>query len=98
MGGWIAMVQYCSNGFSPCPSGMSVITPRPAHQTLKGLSTNAFIVRKKVCTVIRMPVTYGIRLRNFLRFWNTTTAEYVDSSQDHNISDPSMPPHQAVNL
>ncbi len=47
---------------------------------------------------INTAVTHGIMSRNFRRFMNTTTAEYVESSHDHSSSDPSCPPHHAVNL
>src|SRR5689334_18117023 len=97
MGGWITMVQYWSRGFSPWPSPASKI-PLPTHQVRKGLSTKEISSRKNASVVISTAATYGIMSRNLRRFWNITTAEYVARSQDHNSSEPSCPPHHAVNL
>src|SRR3984885_2523785 len=97
MGGWITMVQYCSNGFRPWPTPSTTL-PRPAWRTPKGLSTNEIRIRKNVSVAIKTDVTHGIMSRNLRRFMNTTMAEYVANSQDHNSNEPSWPPHHAVNL
>src|ERR1700677_1241587 len=97
MGGWITMVQYCSSGFRPWPTPCTML-PRPASRMEKGLSTNAINIRKKVSVTINTDVTQGIMSRNLRRFMKTTTAEYVESSHDHNSKEPCCPPHHAVNL
>src|ERR1700733_3001021 len=97
MGGWITMVQYCSSGFSPWPTP-SAILPLPACSTPKGLLTNDNKLKKNASVVISTEVTHGIMSRNLRRFMKTTMAEYVASSHDHSSSEPSCPPHHAVNL
>src|SRR6266478_3273682 len=97
MGGWITMVQYCSSGFRPCPT-VSTMLPRPATVTWNGLSRKVIRKRKKLKVADMMPTTQGIMSRNLCRVLKTTTAAYVDNSHDHNSSEPSWPPHHAVNL
>src|SRR5580704_398273 len=97
MGGWITMVQYCSSGFSPWPTPSTTL-PRPASRIPKGLSTKEIRIRKNASVAINTDVTHGIMSRNLRRLVKTTTDEYVASSQDHSSSEPSCPPHHAVNL
>ncbi len=73
MGGWIAMAGYCSSGLRPLPSGTATISLSVA-SIWNGLAMKLLSTRKKVCTVVSTPTTYGIMSRCLRRLVKTTTA------------------------